>query len=216
MGIVTAEVAFDGRAPDLRHIADKIRELTGLAVSVTGSEAGLKGNLFDQHGYLDFACAPGSQLELHTYRARAVRELHDQTFGDARLPTAKFVKGLNEPPGTQTVYLWGFVGQEPTLLFATQIALEALGGRPLHPIPEEVRREYGRAIHAAELEHRRRKLTKQMRPAVMVMILLLPLLIPLWFAAFVLMMPWRVWKVSQLYHRNREGRGEIGRTKRCT
>ncbi len=199
MGIVMAEIAFDGRAPDLSHIAAAVERLTGLTLSRTESGAAVKANLFDQHGYLDFASAPGSPLEVYTYRAAAVKELNDQTFGDARLPMAKHVKGLNEPPGTQTVYLRGYVGQEPTLFLATELALEGLGGRPRHPIPEEAGREYGRPITAGELKERRRKFKKRLWPAALISILLLPVAVPVCLAGIILTLPWRLWKANKVY-----------------
>jgi len=113
MGLVFEEVAFDGRAPQLSRIADKISELSGLPVVVTESGPDVKGDLYDLHGYLAFACAPAQQLEIHAYRDGAVRKLC--------LPMGKCVRGMHEPAGTQSVYLRSFIGQEPTLL---------LGGNP--------------------------------------------------------------------------------------
>jgi hypothetical protein len=143
MGIVVTQVVFDGQAPELSSIAGKVAELSGLPLSVTDSGADVKAGLYDLHAYLAFACHPETPLRLHSYRAGAVKELYHQTFGEARRPIAKCVQGLNEAPGTQTVYLHGYVGQEPTLLFVTELALEALGGRPRTPMAEEVRRDYG-------------------------------------------------------------------------
>jgi hypothetical protein len=143
MGLVFAEVGFDGQAPALSDIADKVTELSGLPVTVAE----------------------------------------------------------NEPAGNQAVYLRGYMGQEPTLLLVTILALEDLGGRPRHPIGEVERRQYGTPITPAQLEERRRKLARQLWPIVVVSVLLLPLAIPLWLVGFVLMMPWRVWKANKLYRR---------------
>jgi hypothetical protein len=197
MGVVVSEVSFDVKAPELSRIADKVTELSGLPLSVTESGADVKGNLHDLHAYLAFACYPEARLELDSYRPGAVKEFYQQTLGDTCLPMAKYVQGLNEAPGTQTVYLRGYVGQEPTLLFVTQIALESLGGRPRNPISEEVRREYGTPITVSQLDTRRRKVRKQAQAAALVGVLLLPVLIPLWlvgFVLFVVMLPWRMWK----------------------
>src|SRR5258708_7272902 len=113
MGMVFGEVAFDGRAPCLSFIGAKISELSGLPVSVTELGSDVKGDLYDMHTSLAFVCAPEEQIELYTYRAGAVKEFCDQTFGDADLPMVKLTQGLNEPSGTQVVYLRGFIGQEP-------------------------------------------------------------------------------------------------------
>jgi hypothetical protein len=207
MGVVVTEVDFENQAPDLSQIADKVAELSGLRVSVTESGADAKANLFDLHGYLGFACAPKTQVEVHAYRAGAVKEFCRDTFGDAHLPVARCVQGLHEPPGTQTVYVRGYLGQEPTLFFVTTLALEALGGKARHPIDEEVRREYGMTITPEQLQERQRKLARQMWPTVLVGLLLLPLLIPLWLIGFVVTMPWRIWKGYKAYRNYTEGRG---------
>jgi hypothetical protein len=196
MGVVVSEVSFDGQAPELSRIADKVTELSGLPLSVTESGADVKGNLHDRHAYLAFAYYPEARLELDSYRPGAVKECYQQTLGDTRLHMAKYVQGLKEAPGTKTVYLRGYVGQEPTLLFVTQLALEALGGRPRYPISDEVRREYGTPITVSQLEARRRKVRKQAQAAALVGVLLLPVLIPLWlvgFVLFVVILPWRMW-----------------------
>jgi hypothetical protein len=210
MGVVATEAVFDGRAPQLSRIAAQVTEMTGLPVSVAESGPDVTGELYDLHGHLAFACAPGTGIELHSYRAGAAREFCRQTFGDAHFPVARFVEGLNEPPGTQAVYVRGYVGQEPTLFFATLLALEALGGRPREPFSDEDRREYGSPISPAELEERRRKLTRHALPAVLIGLVLLPVLIPLWVVGllwFLVSMPWRIWRGYQLYCNYADGHG---------
>jgi hypothetical protein len=210
MGMVFGEVAFDGRAPELSRIADKITEVSGLPVSVTGSAADVEGDLYDMHTSLAFACAPEERLEVHTYLPGAVREFYNEAIEGIELPTAKFVQGMSEPAGTQTVYLRGYIGQEPTLLAVAILALEALGGHPRHPTSEELRREYGKPITTTQLTERRRKLRKQGRWGAAIVLLLLPVLIPLCFVgclAFLVAMPWRIWKGYQLYRTSEEGRG---------
>jgi hypothetical protein len=199
MAVVTTEVAFDGPAPELYRIAVKVAELSGLTLSVTESGTEVKGDLYDLHGYLAYACAPEQRLELWTYRAGAVRKFCEETFRDAELPITRWVRGMNEPAGTQAVFLRGYLGQEPTLLVMTTLALEALGGRPREPISDEVRLEYGVPITPAQLQTRQRTLARQLWPTVVVGCLLLPLLIPLWVVAVLVTMPWRLWKAKQLY-----------------
>jgi hypothetical protein len=199
MAVVTTEVGFDGQAPELYRIAVKVAELSGLTLSVTESGTEVKGDLYDLHGYLAYTCAPEQRLELWTYRAGAVRRFCEETFGNVELPMARCVRGVNEPAGTQAVYLRGYLGQEPTLLVMTTLALEALGGRPREPITDEERREYGTSITPAQLQARQRRLARQLWPTVVVGCLLLPLLIPLWVVAVLVTMPWRIWKANQLY-----------------
>src|SRR5262245_44568951 len=210
MGMVFGEATFDGRAPDLSCIADKITELSGLPVSVTESAAEVKGELYDMHASLAFSCAPAERLELHTYLPAAVREFCNEAFEGIEFPTAKFVQGMSEPAGTQTVYLRGYIGQDPTLMIVSILALEALGGRPKHPILDEMRREYGKPITTSQLIERHRKLRKQGRWQAAIVLLLLPVLIPLWFVgclALLVTTPWRIWKGYQLYRSYQEGRG---------
>src|SRR3954468_16041582 len=110
MGVVMGEATFNGRAPELRQVAEKVAELSGLAVLIEESGPGLKGDLHDRHGHLAFACAPDQRLQVYSYRPGAVRAHYHEFSGGYDLPTARFVQGLHEPAGTQAVYLRGFVG----------------------------------------------------------------------------------------------------------
>lgn len=195
MGIVVTEVTFEGQAPQLSDIAGKITELCGLPLEVTESASDVKGDLYDLHGCLAFACDPKQHLKIHAYRGGAVRKFCEETLGNVPLPMARCVQGSNEPAGTQSVYLRGYIGQEPTLLITTALALEALGGRSKYAFGDDERLEYGTPITPERLVERRRKSARQMRPVVMVGLLLLPVMIPLWIIGFVVMMPWRIWKV---------------------
>lgn len=199
MGIVFDEVVFQGRAPPLSAIVDKITELSGLPLTVTESGAGVKGELYELHGYLAFACAPEQQIEIHVYRDGAVQKLCKEMFGDVHLPIAQYVQGNNEPVGTQSVHLRGYLGQEPTLLIMTTLALEALGGSSRHPLGEEERRQFGTPISPAQLEERRRKVARQGWLLAVACLLLLPVMIPLSIVGLVVMTPWRVWKGYRLY-----------------
>jgi hypothetical protein len=203
MGVVVTEVVFDGRAPALADIADAVTRRTGLPVAATDSGPDARGDLFDLHAHLAFADAPDTRVEMSAYRPGAVAELCRQMFRETGSPIAKHVQGLNEPPGTQAVCVRGFVGQEPTLFFATILALESLGGRPRDPLDDDERQRYGTSIAPAELAERRREVRRRMWPAVVIGLVLLPILIPVWFAAFVLTMPWRIWRASRVLGRNR-------------
>jgi hypothetical protein len=202
MGVVVAQAVFYGTAPELQRIGEKVAEMSGLAVSVTESSAEIKYTLYDLHGYIAFACDPESRIELHSYRTGAVKELCDGMFGTNDFPLAHAVQGRNEAPGTQTVHLRGFVGQEMTLFFVIELALEALGGRCPDPLPDDVRQEYSKPITAAELLERRRRMVRELRSMWWLGLLLLPLLIPLCIAGilfFVVTRPWRLWKAYRLY-----------------
>jgi hypothetical protein len=102
------------------------------------------------------------------------------------------------PPGTQAVYLRGFVGREPTLLAVVELALEALGGRPRHPIPEEYRQEFGRPITALQLKERQRNWVKKWEPTLLVILLLHAVMIPICLVIFLLTLPWGLWKAYRV------------------
>lgn len=197
MGIVLDEVRFQGRAPDLRRIADKITELSGLPVIVQESGADVVGNLYDLHAGVAFACAPQEKLEVFSYRPGAVKEFYEEFSQGIELPSARFMVGLNEPAGTQAVYLRSFAGQEPSLMAFTLLALEALGGGTRQPIPEEVRRQYAGPMTEAEFQERRRSLRKKLGLAALLYLLLLPITIPLFLLGLLVSlvnMPWRIGK----------------------
>lgn len=202
MGLVFDQVSFDGRAPELLRIAEKGTELCGLPIIVHESDAELKGELYDQHGHLAFGCAPQERLEISSYRPRAVRELYDQFTDGVELPIDRHVTGLNEPAGTQTIHLRGCVGLE-TLMGVTVLALEALGGRPLEPISDEMRSEYGTRLTEDTLLERRTRLKRRLRRTGLIQALLLPFTLPIFaleLCVRLVTMPWRLrkaWKLTR-------------------
>jgi hypothetical protein len=102
-----------------------------------------------------------------------------------------------EAKGTQVVYLDTYMGCEPTLMTVITLALEALGGRPLYPVDEEDRLEYGRPTTAAEIEERRKELHGAIRQALAKEAVLLPVTAPFHLLGCfksLLLMPWRIWK----------------------
>jgi hypothetical protein len=176
------QIAFDGQAPDLQSIADKVAELSSLPISVDDSGANVKVNLYDLHGSFSFTCALDQHVELYSYRPGSVRELYTQMFGDAglSLPLANGVVGLNEPPETQVAYLRRPGDQELTLFFTTTFALEALGGHPRCLITQEMRQQYATPIGVWELRIRHWKEHIKSLLVAGVLLLLLPVLIPLY------------------------------------
>jgi hypothetical protein len=118
------------------------------------------------------------------------------------LPIANVVQGVNEAAGTQTVYVQGYVGQEPTLLLATTLALESLGGRLGEPMSDELRREFGRVVSGDELRRRHRKVGRQGLMALAGGVLLLPVLVPVWTVEM-------AWQVGMLLRRLRKARRRV-------
>jgi hypothetical protein len=202
MTLVFDQVTFTGRAPDLGLVADKITALCGLAVVIERSSSEGMENLHDQYAHFAFACAAQEQLEIYTYRPGAVRQFYDDFTDGVSMPTERFVSGLNEPAGTQVVYLRGYLGLE-TLMGVTLLALEALGGQPRERIDDETRREYGRPITEAELHERRRQLKRQLRIGCWLQLLLLPITVPLFLVGLLwrlVTLPWRLyqaWRLTQ-------------------
>jgi hypothetical protein len=170
-----------------------VSELSGLPVSLKETGADVKADFLEFHAYLCFACASDEQLELYTYRHGTVKEWAEKWSPRS----ASGLQWLQPHEGSQAVYLRSYLGEEPTLMMVTVLALGALGGRPWQPISEAMRRDYGTPITAAQLQARRRKMRKQAQGMALVVIFLLPLLLPLFvieLAWFVVMMPWRLGK----------------------
>ena len=181
-------------------IAARVTELVGLPLIVRDSQPEIRGTLHDLHSHIAFEAHPKAEIELTAYCAGAVKEHLRQTGVDA-MPMANFVQGANESAGKQTVYVRGYVGQEPTLFLATTLALEALGGRLGEPIPEEIRREYGRSISSDELRRRHREAQNQGILRLVAGVLLLPILVPVWVVTLgwhLMTIPHRIWKAHQL------------------
>jgi hypothetical protein len=205
MGIVATQVSFAAPAPALAAVATRASELCGLAVEARESSAAVKGQLFDHHGALVFACAPGVAVEAYAYRPGAVRAHVEGLFGDAGHPVAFPVQGLHEPEGTQTIYLRAPLNAEPTLLVVVLLALEALGGQMTEPLGEEERRAYGGRLTEAELIEARREWGRVpwwgwlLAPALLLVIPVAFAFTMVWVCWLVVSMPWRVRAAYRLY-----------------
>lgn len=199
MGITTAAVRFSGSAPSLPDICSAITDITSLPVVVIESSEDELCGLFAD---IAFQCAPEQTLEITVHRPGAVDRFCDESFeGPADAAFMKqFVTGANEPPGTQTVHLRGYVGEEPTLMFTTELALAALGGTPSSEIPAEERADFARPITEAQLADRHRRAQRQVRKGFWLIVLMLPVLIPLWLLGaiwFVVTMPVTIWRARR-------------------
>lgn len=201
MGMSFIDVTFDGEAPPLSKITGQITAITGLPVIVRES---CDDSLFHFHARLAFEAVPDHSIEITAYRPAAVRRQMEE-MGMSDQPVAQFVQGANEPKGTQTVYLQGFVESEPTLMMSTAIALEALGGRVKdHRMTDELRSKFGQPISAAELERRHGQAQNRVLLSCLIWIVLLPLMIPCWLIAIAwscLTMPFRIWRAYQVVRR---------------
>ncbi len=166
MGITSAEVAFPHRAPSLSDICAKATEICSLPVVVLESHT---DKLLELDASIAFECAQDRPLELFTYRQGFV---------------AGFL-GVREAADTQTVHLRGYAGEEPTLMITTRLALESMGGTSSRDIPDDDRREFGQTITESELKERLREAKSRMRRLGWTLILMLPVLIPLFAVVLV-------------------------------
>src|SRR5439155_2213305 len=94
-------------------------------------------------------------------------------------------------------------------MMITVLALESLGGRPRAPISDEVRREFGTPITAAQFQERRRLWQKQMQRTAFVALLFLPFSILLFFLTLLVMMvtlPWNIWRAWQIVEKSNSKR----------
>src|SRR3954470_11703465 len=154
MGLVTQGVAFEGTAPPLSRIVDKITEIGGLPLQVQESNSDIRGDLYDLHARIGFACLPAHDIKIYTYRDGAVKELLEHS-GMSKLPIAKVMEGANERLGSQSVYLEGYRGQDLTIMDVTILALESLGGQPRVAPSPEVRKRYAKPLTERQLNLRK-------------------------------------------------------------
>jgi hypothetical protein len=189
---------FEGPAPAASAVAETVAARSGLEVLLDETGPEIHGRLYDLHAHLAFAGFPKDRVQIHAYRPSGVKE-HLQTTGVSDLPIANVVQGANELPGAQTIYLEGFVG-EPTLFFATILALERLGGRFDKPLADDERLKYDRPLTLGELKQRHEKTRRRAFFASLLFVILLPLLLPLYALGIVwtvLTVPWRILKAHR-------------------
>jgi hypothetical protein len=168
VGICHQTFTFNGVAPSLPTIAEKVEARTGLPVVLTTSDLEPLDDVSGRRGYLAFARFPGNRVTIRSYRRP------DENGIDKAGPHAVDLE-------------YAVVG-EPTIYVATAVALEALGGTPAYAISEESRQLSGGRIDLGELVRRNRKANREATLLVVAVVLLLPVLIP----AFVGRMMWEV------------------------
>ncbi|MGB0561648.1 MAG: hypothetical protein ACPGVO_07560 [Spirulinaceae cyanobacterium] len=198
MGIAKTCVTFQNHVPDLFDICSKITDICSLPVSVLESGT---CELHELDAKIAFECAQGLPLEIYTYQPGAIKFYdHARAQDDLVYRTfAQNVEGADELPGTQTVYLQGYLGQEPTLMLTTQIALETLGGTSINAITDDDRQKYGRPISESELTERCEEIECQTKKTALILILMLPLLIPMWILGgiwFIIKLPFSILKTD--------------------
>jgi hypothetical protein len=176
MGLLMNEVSFNGQAPSLNCIVNKITEISGLEISIEED----RDSYCNLNVRLSFSNTPDNQLEISTTVSKIA--LNPHSHSTSYIPRS-LASEENESNDSQTVCLRMYVGQEATLLYIATIALEELGGYSKYPLSEEMRQKYSTRLTSSELE--RRHLLNGIAIIYFYIILLvsLPLLIPYWIVS---------------------------------
>jgi hypothetical protein len=182
MGLVSTDVKFEGKAPPLSRIVEKIKEIGGLPLVVEESNSEIRGDLYDLHERIGFACLANHDIKIYSYRDGAVKKFLEQS-GMSKMPVANVVEGAREPTGTQTVYLEGYMGQDLSIMDVTILALESLGGHPRIAPTREVREKYAKPLAEQQLNQRKRSLRLRGIASAIVAVLALPFVLA--YVAFV-------------------------------
>ena len=179
-GAPITSVSFDGPAPGLSTIAEKVAELSGLEVSVEEADSEFMAGHYDVYGDLWFKCDPEDHLNIEVW---------------ANASTAE----SNEHMKTEVIVNYGR-DRVRTLLSVAILALESLGGRADPPCYKGERRRFVTPISSSELLRQRRKAPHWSRLQGVILILLLPVLIPLGVVillCIMLSLPWLYWKETR-------------------
>jgi hypothetical protein len=176
MGLITREVKFEGTAPPLSRIVEKIKEIGGLPLVMEESTSEIRGDLYDLYERIGFACLSNHDIKIYSYREGAVKKFLEQS-GMSKMPIANVVTGAHERAGTQTVYLEAYRGQDLTIMDVTILALESLGGVPRTAPTSEMREKYTRHLTEQQLTHRKRWLPLRSIALAIVALLALPFIL---------------------------------------
>jgi hypothetical protein len=123
-------------------------------------------------------------------------------------PVIGGIEGMNERAGTQAVYVKGCVGQELTLLLATVIVLESLGGIPTPGISKNYRDSYGRRVTVVEIRRRRRGVEWQMASLSALSVVVMILSSPIWIVWTLIKMPWEIRRATRIARSFEERTGQ--------
>lgn len=194
MAIVTEKARFKTPAPRLKQIADTITEICGLPVTVEESGAEIKGGLYDFHAHLAFSSEPKDKLEIHAYIPGIVQKNYEQMRAGEMGEFAPKAQEWDEPSEFQTVHLQIYLGQEPTLLMVTALALEKLGGEIKKPFSEEMRQEFGGKLTPEILRERHKKMRRQMLLPGLLFWVTMPVWLVYKLLTSIVTMPYGIWK----------------------
>lgn len=207
MGMMFGTSHFSDTPPQLTEICERMEAICGLPVLVHEKDSG-PGYVYE--ATIAFAANPDLELKISLSDREAMRQNIDETCDDPVLRSMmkNTVQGANAPPGTNSVHLQGYLGQEVTLMMVTLLALESLGGVTDQPFSKEERQEFERFISEEELEARCMEAAKQVRRSQYTALLTLPLWLPIWLlgmVAFVIMLPWKILQANRIVKQLRQG-----------
>ena len=194
---------FGSRVPSPDEIAARISEITSHAVAIDDStEEDEEVSLWEYQVRLKFDAVPECALRLYAYKPGAVDKWMDDDDPMLKKVLGKSLEGAGERKGHRFVHFLGYIGEEPTLFFVTDIALHDLGGTTEKPIPDDIIQEYKREISVEELQSRLNDVKSSNQKQFRWILILSPLLIPLWIISMVftlLLLPFRLlWAWRQL------------------
>lgn len=201
MGSHPEIVAFDGQAPELASIANKVTELSSLPVVVTQPDPNpwpTPG--IEELGVIAFACVPDEKIVVGVRRNVGAGVMASRQVTESKTECSPVLR-IDSPAAAMSQNEVGlfFTGQEATLYYVTMLALKALGGRPPNYWPsDKLGRKYGKPTTPRLLEKRRRNARRWavlegwiyalVRP---IFFLVLIVLIPLVFLGYVVTRPLR-------------------------
>ena len=192
MALLIFNFEFDYPAPKPDILVAQISKTSGLPVSIVSAD---NDELHELSLLVAFDQFPKNTLELYAYRPGAIKKNNDkelkETGFDHNWPIP--VEGSDEVEGRQRIYINGYVGQEPTLMLATAIALEDLGGVGSEPVPDDEKSNF--PITSRELKRRSRKHQILIILFWLKSIVLLPITIPIGIVRMIIgfvMMPFEI------------------------
>ncbi|GJM24231.1 MAG: hypothetical protein DHS20C16_06460 [Phycisphaerae bacterium] len=168
MGLIRSSTTFSDTVPSLKGICAEIESISGLPVTVIESEPPEFPNRELYRARIAFACSPEGTLKVRAFRNRLhyVQTIPESPGADAcekevenssQSHSDALINRESAPVAEQSICLTGYVGNEMTLFFVTELALEALGGTPHEPIDDDVRNKFARSISEQELKLRRKE-----------------------------------------------------------
>ena len=75
MGLIRQSVTFEGPAPSLAQIVEKVVAIAGLPLNVEESTSEIKGGVFDLHARIAFAALPSHDIKIYTTTQCALKEI---------------------------------------------------------------------------------------------------------------------------------------------